>query len=291
MSRAAGCRTVELFDDEMGMTFPMLVLYPSSSPEKPERLGPYALSVSMNGPLDEGTFPLVVISHGTGGSHLVYRNLAAHLARHGFVVATPEHPRNNRNNNDLAGTAANLANRPRHLRLAIDWAFSSGGFGACLVPDAVAIVGHSMGGYTALATAGGLPTAFPNETPDQQPRAVPVARDDRVKALVLLAPAAPWFMADGALRGVRVPILMLTAEKDGATPGWNAEIIKRGVPDPALVEHRVVTNAGHYAFLSPFPEAMTSPTFPPSQDPEGFDRARFHEAMNAEIEAFLRRAL
>jgi hypothetical protein len=36
---------------------------------------------------------------------------------------------------------------------------------------------------------------------------------------------------------------------------------------------------------------MTSPTFPPSQDPEGFDRARFHEEMNSEIEAFLRRVL
>jgi hypothetical protein len=36
---------------------------------------------------------------------------------------------------------------------------------------------------------------------------------------------------------------------------------------------------------------MTSPTFPPSQDPAGFDRARFHEEMNAEIAAFLRRVL
>jgi predicted dienelactone hydrolase len=291
MSRTAGCRAVELFDDEMKMTFPMLVMYPSSSPEQPERLGPYVVSVAMNGPIDVGRFPLVIISHGTGGSHLVYRTLGAHLARHGFVVAMPEHPRNNRNNNDLAGTAANLANRPRHVRLVIDWAFSRSAFGACLVPDAVAIVGHSMGGYTALATAGGLPTALASETPDQQPHAVSVTPDDRVKALVLLAPAAVWFMGDGALQGVRVPILMMTAEKDEHTPEGHAEIIKRGVPDAALIDHRIVANAGHFSFLSPFPEAMTSPTFPPSQDPEGFDRARFHEEMNSEIEAFLRRVL
>jgi predicted dienelactone hydrolase len=290
MSRTAGCRAVELFDDAMQTRFPMLVMYPSTSPEQPERFGPYVLGVAMNGAVEAGTFPLVVISHGSGGSHLVYRDLGAHLARSGFVVAMPEHPRNNRNNNDLANTAENLVNRPRHVRLVIDWAFSPGAFGARLEPDTVAVIGHSMGGYTALALAGGMPMALPNETPDQKPRALAMTPDERVKALVLLAPAAVWYLADGALRGVRVPILMMTAEKDELTPEGHGEIIRRGLPDGAQIEHRIVPNAGHFAFLSPFPEAMTSPMFPPSQDPRGFDRARFHEEMNAEIVAFLRRA-
>lgn len=273
------------------MTFPMLILYPSHSPERPEKLGPYTLNVSMDGSIAEGPQTLVVISHGTGGSHLLYRTLAAHLARNGFVVAMPEHPRNNRNNNDLAGTAENLGNRPRHIRLVIDWAFSSDAFGSSLQPNTAAIIGHSLGGYTALATAGGLPTAFPNETPEQQPRKIEVIPDDRVKALVLLAPATVWFMAPDALREVRIPILMLTAEKDPHTPEIHGEIVKRGVPDKTLIEHRVVTNAGHFSFQSPFPESMINPAFPPSQDPEGFDRARFHEEMNAEILNFLNRAV
>jgi predicted dienelactone hydrolase len=243
----------------------MLVLYPSSAPEQPERFGPYVLPVAMNGPIEAGAFPLVVISHGSGGSHLVYRNLGAHLSRRGFVVAMPEHPRNNRNNNDLANTVENLINRPRHLRVVMDWAFSPGGLGGSLKPNTAAIIGHSMGGYT--------------------------APDDRVRALVLLAPATIWFMAEGALKDVRVPILMLTGEKDELTLSAHAEIVKRGLLEGAQLERRVIPNAGHYAFLSPFPEAMSSPTFPPSQDPIGFDRARFHEEMNAEIEAFLRRAL
>jgi predicted dienelactone hydrolase len=147
------------------------------------------------------------------------------------------------------------------------------------------------GGYTALCAAGGRPTAFAHETPEGEARALSITPDDRVKALVLLAPATPWFMAEGALQGVRVPIFMLTGEKDVLTPAMHDDIIRRGLPEGAQFEHRVVPNAGHYAFLSPFPEAMTSPTFPPSQDPVGFDRARFQEEMNAEIEAFLRRVL
>jgi predicted dienelactone hydrolase len=291
MIASAGCRAFELFDDQMGVTFPLLIMYPSNSAERLEKLGPYTLGVSMNTPIVAGVFPLVVISHGTGGSHLVYRTLAAHLARNGFVVAMPEHPGNNRNNNELVDTVANLANRPRHIRLVIDWALSSEAFGSSLMPDKVAVIGHSMGGYTALAIAGGIPTAFPRETPDQRARQIDVDPDGRVKAVVLLAPASAWFMAPDALIGVRVPILMWTAEKDSYAPEFHAQIIKAGVPDQALIEHRIAANAGHFSFLSPFPEGMTNPAFPPSQDPEGFNRECFHQEMNAGILEFLKRVI
>ena len=286
---SAGFQTIELFDEEMGMAFPVILLYPSSSPEAPGAFGTYTMSTARDGSIMAGLYPLVVISHGTGGTPLVYRTLAAHLARNGFVVAMPEHPRNNRNNNDLAGTAALLAHRPRHVRLVIDWALTSSEFGPHVKADAVAVVGHSLGGYTALALAGGKPTAFPNETPDRKPLKIEVTADARVKALVLLAPAAAWFLAPGSLSEVCLPILMLTAEKDIHTPKWHAEVIRHGVPDQSLVEHRVIANAGHFSFLSPFPAAMASPSFPPSQDPAGFDRERFHEELNSEVLAFLTR--
>lgn len=289
MNASAGCRTLELFDEAAGVRFPLLVLYPSNSSERIEPIGRYTLSVSMNGPVAAGEFPLVVISHGSGGSYLGYRTLAAHLARHGFVVAMPEHPGNNRNNNDLVDTLANLVNRPRHIRLVNDWAFSDAVLGPRLQPDFVAVVGHSMGGYTALATAGGIPTAFAREVPERQSMPVEVTRDHRVKALILLAPAAGWFFAPGALHSVRVPILMLIPEKDEYLPVEHFDFLRRGFPDQTLIEHRTVANAGHYCFLSPFPKEMIAPRFPPSQDPDGFDRELFHTEMNAEILGFLRR--
>jgi predicted dienelactone hydrolase len=244
----------------------------------------------MNAAIADGVFGLVVISHGTGGSPLVYRTLGQYLARNGFLVALPEHPRNNRNNNDLAGTAAILVNRPRQIRSVIDWALAHNEIGSHLAPGAAAIIGHSLGGYTALALAGGTPTAFAHETRDSRPEKLETTSDERVRALVLLAPAAAWFMEPGALGGVSVPILMLTAEKDVHTPNWHAQLILEGVPQPSLIQHRIVQNAGHFSFLSPFPDSMTKPAFPPSQDPEGFDRGRFLSEMNADILAFLQRA-
>ena len=245
----------------------------------------------MDAPVEGGDLLLAAISHGHGGTALVYRGLALHLARAGFVVAMPDHPGNNRNDNSLAGTSLNLENRPRHIRATLDAAFADPVLGRRLRPGIAALIGHSLGGYTALAVAGGRPTAFAHETASGEACPVPVVADGRVRALVLLAPAAVWFMADGALSNVGAPILMLTAEHDPHTPAIHAQIVTRGVPASSRLEHRVVAGAGHFAFLDPFPPALCRPDFPPSRDPPGFDRPAFLKGMNAEIAAFLQEAL
>ncbi len=291
MDYNVGCRTADVNDPVQGVPIPMRLLYPTRAPERTERFGPYETEVAINAPAESGQFPLLVISHGGGGSPLTHRDLAAYLVRAGFVVALPEHPGNSRTDNSLEGTAANLENRPRHIRLAIDAAFADVAIGALLLPDKAALIGHSMGGYTALAVAGGRPIASPHETVGGQIQPVAVSRDRRVRALVLLAPACAWFWSDRALADIDVPIFLRTAEKDELADHLQVDFIKSGVRDPRQVEHRVVPNAGHHAFQSPFPRSMTRPDFLPSQDPEGFDRAAFQPVLYAEILSFLRSVL
>ncbi|HWN70696.1 MAG TPA: hypothetical protein VNM90_23810, partial [Haliangium sp.] len=100
-----------------------------------------------------------------------------------------------------------------------------------------------------------------------------------------------WYMLEGALAGVDLPILMRTGEHDAHTPAMHAGIILRGLPNPQCIDHRVVPGAGHFSFQSPFPPAMTRPEFPPSQDPPGFDRVAYQPVLHAEIETFLRASL
>ncbi|KRF31698.1 alpha/beta hydrolase family protein [Paenibacillus sp. Soil787] len=284
----AGYCETEIFDASLGRSFPMLVMYPSNTPESEDRLGPYPLELARDAEPAEGTFPLVLVSHGSGGTPLAYRTLARHLARNGFIVGMPEHPFNNRNDNSLEGTAKNLSYRPRHLKMAVDWFFENKRFDGKMKPDAVTIIGHSMGGYTALAAAGGVPTSFPHESPDYQPQLIEVEPDRRIRSLVLLAPASVWYQAEGALNSVTVPILMLDAEKDSHTPLFHAQIILGGVADRNMILYRTVENAGHFSFLSPFPESMINSSFPPSQDPPGFDRVQFQKTLQDEILSFLR---
>jgi dienelactone hydrolase len=87
--------------------------------------------VALDAPPADGVWPLVVISHGNSGTPWAYRQLAKHLVLAGFVVALPAHTGNTRLDNSLAGTAANLANRPRHLTLAIDAVLAEPLGGAC----------------------------------------------------------------------------------------------------------------------------------------------------------------
>ena len=51
-------------------------------------------------------------------------------------------------------------------------------------------------------------------------------------ALVLLAPATPWFFPEGSLAGVDVPILMRTGEKDTLAEPIHGQIVERGLRDP-----------------------------------------------------------
>ncbi len=286
-----GYRAVPLTDEVQGARLPVHLFYPTRAVARPERFGPFTLEVATDAPLEAETpRALVVISHGSRGSPLVHRDLAVHLAHAGFVVALPEHPGDGRSDVSHYGTPQNLENRPRHLRIVLDALFSDAAVGARLA-SGVAVVGHSMGGYTALALAGGQPVALPHETADQAFHPVPLTADPRVAALVLLAPAVIWFGREGALAGVLAPILMRTGEKDDLVPAFQTDIVPRGVADPTRVDHRVIPGAGHFSFMSPFPHSMTSPIFPPSQDPEGFDRAAFLPVLHAEIVAFLSRVL
>lgn len=275
-----GSREMQIKDEEKGISFPVLVMYPTEVPSAPKFFGPYAIDVSPDARVAVGEFPLVVVSHGGGGSHLLYRTITTHLAKSGYVVAMLEHPGNNRNNNELEDTHENLVNRPRHVRITIDAVSFDTQFSACVQPNNIAIIGHSMGGYTALAVAGGTPWSKTRQR-------VNVVPDPRVRALVLLAPATAFYIPDDSLSNVTVPILMLVAEHDQFTPRWHADVVLDRVPGRSQVICRVIKNAGHFSFLSPFPPQMRNASFRPSTDPEGFDRGKFHEQLPVEVLEYL----
>lgn len=287
---STGCRLIEFKDEVQGVTIPLVLLYPARGPERTERFGPYSLEVARDAPPVGESLPLVILSHGNSGTPWAYRDLAKHLVRSGFVVALPEHRGNSRNDNSLSGTAANLENRPRHISLAIDAIFAGPAMNHHLAPERVSVIGHSIGGYTALAVAGGKPWAAPHESLDGKPHPVQVTPDERVRSLVLLTPATFWFLPE-SLSEVRVPILIRTGERDDLTPASHADTVIRGVYDPSLVEHKTIPGAGHFSFMSNFPPEMIRPDFPPSQDPEGFHREDIQPSLYADIAGFLKRTL
>src|SRR3546814_6975842 len=91
----------------------LFVFYPAAEAgEGTTAIGPYDVAAAFGVPEQPGAKPLVVISLGHGGSNLGHHDLAAYLARNGFIVATIEHPRDSFRDSSGNGHAAVMAGRP-----------------------------------------------------------------------------------------------------------------------------------------------------------------------------------
>ena len=101
-------------------------------------------------------YPLVVFSHGYALSPIVYSTLVEHVASQGYIVLVPEH--NESFDGSLTEFWKKLIDMPVDIHRTIDYAEllnTPGELLAGLIDlDNIAVVGHSYGGYTALATAG-----------------------------------------------------------------------------------------------------------------------------------------
>ena len=92
METFVGSCNLQVIDEPKSLSIPTWVMYPTHVPSVPVAFGPYSINVSLDAPVDQSQFPLIVISHGSGGSPLVYRTIGAFLVKCGFIVALPEHP-------------------------------------------------------------------------------------------------------------------------------------------------------------------------------------------------------
>ncbi|MBX9856998.1 MAG: hypothetical protein K2Y26_15835 [Gemmatimonadaceae bacterium] len=271
-----------------GAALPVLALYPTTTVAGEQSFGPYTMPVALNAPIapsNAGPRPVALISHGNTGSPLTHRGTAVALAEAGFVVLLPEHVGNSRSNATLTGTVELLRVRPQQVCDAV----------AALHRDVLLsphvdrtrrlLIGHSIGAYTVLAAAGGRPVNTSFDSPDNPPAQLDVAKLDGVVGLVLLAPAAGWFMPPAQLNAVTAPVLLFRGEEDRVTPSFHAEILRGGLSATQLLEIPVA-NAGHFSFQTPFPAQMAVPGFAPAIDPPGFDRAAFHPQLNEQIVRF-----
>lgn len=295
-----------------------VIWYPTDEKASETMLGPFRLRVARDSRIIPGKHPLAVISHGSGGSHMGHRDTAMYLAEHGYVVVSLLHPRNNYKDDADGRSRANWINRPRHVSAVLDWLLNQSEYAAFIDAKRIGVIGHSAGGYTALALAGGVPDfgaigRYCAEHSGDEAFCGPGGgvlswlrrlfadggqsgaeagdlRDARVRAVVLLAPLGVIFDGAASLSGVTVPVLLFRAGKDDVLRyPYNAEFIKENLPSPP--QYVVVPDAGHFSFITPFPEDRKAAVGAPASDPEGFDRVRFHERMNKTIALFLDRSL
>ena len=287
------------------------VWFPSAGKNVPVPIGPFQQSVVVDGPIVGTALSLVLISHGTQGSAASHYDTALALAEHGFVVAALTHTGDNYLDQSYAGNRKNLTDRPRQASVVLNYMLTVWDKHDRLDPARVGMFGFSLGGFTALVEAGGIPepgrmrelcTTRPNapeclfirqRNGDQLSPGVfnsVWTHDQRVKAAVVAAPAVSYLFGPGSLNRVRIPVQLWRASNDGQVPDeWNTAVIRRELPVPP--EEHVVTGAGHYAFLPPCSDALAKQASQICTDDPEFDRASFHREFNRQVVAFFRKAL
>ena len=188
-----------------------------------------------------GPFPLVLFSHGNNGIRFQSFFFAGHLASHGFVVVAPDHHGNTFVDTLNGIVDPNVAtNRPLDISFLIDQfldfsATPGNFFSGEIDPQRIGMSGHSFGGYTALAVAGG---AFSLGT----------FTDARIKATLPQAPVD--LFPDEFFSSITIPTLLVGGSIDETTPfGPNQQrpfdLLPSGAAVVALAE---VIDAGHFTF-------------------------------------------
>lgn len=290
--------------------FPIALFYPTSSEPKVVELGPFKLNVAVEGEVLKGKHPLVIVSHGSGGSHLSYKDVAISLAKNGFIVGMPLHPQNNYMDNSLEGSVTNYTNRPKHITLAIDTLLNASDINTYIDSDKIAVLGHSVGGYAAISAAGGVgdtsslikicrnsplltdPYCTPARDGSMTKTVIKSKKDSRIKAIIIMAPVGGLFSTEGSLNDVDIPVLLLKAEKDKeVTEPYNADVIEKGLPNKQQLISIMIPDAGHYSFLTSFPDFLKPELGLIAEDPDGFNRAEFQEKLGAIIVDYLKGVL
>lgn len=110
--------------------------------------------VAQNAPLVAGPHPLVVLSHGMFGNANNQAWLAQALVEKGYIVAAVNHPGTTTFNKD-PDQRRRLWERPKDISRLIDYVMGGAEIGAEVETGHIFMGGHSLGGFTAVALAGG----------------------------------------------------------------------------------------------------------------------------------------
>ncbi len=215
-------------------------------------------------PVAAGKYPLIVFSHGAGGSQNCCDSLTRHWATYGYVTLQPTHDDSVAERRSSGDQAVNF---PAAVRAALTtpavWESRTqdisflldslpelqkrvAGLGNKIDTSRIGVAGHSMGAYTAEAVGGALV--------DLPARANTSLADPRARAVLCLSPQGPgqFGLSAHSFDKMAAPFMGITGSLDSIGPLANAAWHK--VPferSPAGDKFEVfIQGANHMSFIS-----------------------------------------
>lgn len=200
------------------------------------------LAVRVTFPKETGRYPLIVFSHGMGGSKDGYLPLTEHWASHGYVVIQPTHadslqfakPEERRAflQGNLNLGLGEWRSRPEDVTFLLDHLDELEkrvpGLAGKVDRQRTGVGGHSYGAHTA-QLIGGVTPILPLKGPDS-------LRDRRVKAVLLISPQGRGgLLKEESFKALAVPAMVITGSNDrgrtGQGPDWRKDPFLLSPPD------------------------------------------------------------
>ncbi|MDP4150795.1 MAG: alpha/beta fold hydrolase [Bacteroidota bacterium] len=258
--------------------------------------------------------PLILLSHGAGGSRQDLQWLADGLVRRGFIVAAVDHYGSTYDNR-IPEDFAQPWRRPLDISYVLTALLKDTLFGSVIDPKRIGAAGHSIGGYTVLALAGGkldldairaylntergkkeVEGIYPNLLDIVNGVATtasfinsPPLKDTRIKAFLAMCPAiGQGFVRKDQMASISGPVYIMGAESDSIAP----------VQTNAMQYHRLISGSkllivkgGHFVFFSEaYDELKKQAAFVFVDDPS-VDRHEVHKKVIREAAEFFNEAL
>jgi predicted dienelactone hydrolase len=309
-------------------TLRITLWYPSTAPDQEVDIGPPGGAIFIAGRTaadapfaDDARHPLILVSHGFGGTARQMTWLTAGLARAGYIVIGVDHP----GANGIDGVTAEGAyvpwERAGDLKAALDYVLADPKLAAHVDTSRIGVAGFSLGGYTSLLEVGAhsdfaqlrafcagpnrdaicnpqleYPHPMQTEQTAAEPAMAPlIARehddlhDPRVKAAFLIAPAAIQGLDFDSLRRIRTPVAIALGDADPiAPPKTNGEFAAKLVQGATI---DILPNVRHYDFLSECAPAGLVYAKPYCTDLSDVSRSASHERVERDAVAFFDRVL
>jgi predicted dienelactone hydrolase len=297
----------------------VVVWYPTQDAGPGESTGEnkafFGIQTHRNAVPAPGKYPLVVLSHGYGGSWRNLSWLAEVLVRQSYVVAAPDHPGTTTFDRDPA-RAAMLWERPRDLGRVIDALAANPEIAGEVDGQRIAAIGHSLGGWTVAALAGARfetarlvkdceanasprACALTTELGLSNPRLEHSMADPRLKAFVSLDLGLARGFEPQSLAEIGIPALVIAAGTDiGDMPaplesGYLADHLPK-----AWSTYVTIPNAMHFSFMQvckPNAVAMIEEEAPGDgvvcRDGGNGSRSEIHRETAVLVSGFLAKAL
>ncbi len=297
------------------------VWYPAQSDAdaKPQRIPPVGAAIFEAAPaaaeakiaVNPAKLPLILLSHGTGGTAQSLAWFATALASRGYIVVGVNHPGNNAMEPYTVQGFTLWWERAKDISTVLDDMLADPDFGAHIDRRRIGGAGFSLGGYTMIELAGAKTSREhyaeicraapdqvsckpPPEFPDLLAKSGALAttdpayakalreagasyRDSRIRAVFTMAPALGPAFAPASLKTIAIPVAIVAGAQDSIVP-----VEANAKYDAAQIPHAALTifpgDVDHYVFVDECTAEGRSTLPQICIDRPGVDRAAIHDA-------------